>query len=77
MTNKQFIKQNVHFNSKNKKETNVVVRIFKVIEDICGLLAAICWIILLGFIALLTLGQGFGSGHSNRVKNKYGQTIYK
>ena len=78
MTNKEFIKQNIHFNTKkNNKETNIIVRILRVIEDICGLGATICWVILLTVITILTLGQGFGKGHSNRVIDKYGNKIYK
>ena len=78
MANKQFIKQNVHFNTKkNNKETNVIVRILKVIEDICGVISAACIFILLTVVAILTLGGGVGSKYSNRVVDKYGNQIYK
>jgi hypothetical protein len=78
MTNKQFIKQNVHFNTKKSNEkTNIIIRILKLIEDICGVLAAACTFILLTVVAILTLGGGLGSKYSNRVVDKYGNTIYK
>ena len=76
MTNKQFIKQNQNLNTP-KKNTNVLIGVLKVIEDICGLVATICWILLLVVIAILTLGQGFGSKYSNVQKTKYGTPIYK
>ena len=76
MTNKQFIKQNVH-SKKNNKKTNIIIRILKLIEDICGVIAAACMFILLTVVAILTLGGGLGSKYSNRVVDKYGNTIYK
>jgi len=78
MTNKEFIKRDVHFNTKkSNKETNIIIRILKVIEDICGVLAAACIFILLTVLAILTLGGGLGSKYGNRVKDKYGNVIYK
>ena len=79
MTNKEFIKRDIHFKNKryNNQKKNVIVQILDAFTGLCGLAATVCWIILLIVIAVLTLGQGFGSKYSNRCKNKYGITVYK
>jgi len=71
MTNKEFIKQHKIV---KKKDTNIIVRILRALEDLCGLAATVCWVILLTVIAILTLGGNFGN---KKVVDKYGNRIYK
>ena len=60
MKNKEFIKRNIHFNNKNnmqKKNGNVIISILNAFQGVLGLIATVCWVILLAFIVLITLGQ--------------------
>jgi hypothetical protein len=77
MTNKEFIKQDIHFSTKKKKDSNAIVRILNAFQEVLGLMATICWVLLLSVIAVITIGSWSSRQHSNRVVDKFGNTIYK